>query len=297
MTAQTFTVLSFIASITLLIASIAYFFSVKRKVHQLMTGNKGFDMQKHAEEQSAAILADAQEKAKKLLTDTEFIKKSLVQDLDANLQRIASTSLKQLEDESQEYNNQYKELFATISHEHTKMLEQVQDTLKEIDSVKAEMLKQFQDNITRISVESTTQLETQSKEYNAQYKQLIEDMKAQYLKKAEETIDVIEKIPEQELKDYQDMVRKETLDAQESIGKQIGEELGAAQKEVQEYKDEKMKEVGDSVDEILHKVTKDVLAESLSEEEHKKLIVHALEQAKTEGILSGSVDTTKSTTQ
>lgn len=297
MTAQTFTVLSFFASIVLLIASVAYFFSVKKKARELISGNKGFDIQKHAEEQAAAILADAQEKAKKLLTDTEFIKKSLVQDLDANLQRIASTSLKQLEDESQEYNDQYKELFATISHEHTKMLEQVQDTLKEIDSVKSEMLKEFQDNITRISVESTTQLDSQAKEYNAQYKQLIEDMKAQYLKKAEETIDVIEKIPEQELKDYQDMVRKETLEAQETVSKQIGEELGEVQKEVQEYKEEKMKEVGDSVDEILHRVTKDVLAESLSEEEHKKLIVHALEQAKTEGILSGVENSKKSAAQ
>ncbi len=281
MTAQTLTILSFLASILLLISSIAYAFYVGRKYKKKQSPSD--NAVSHAlQDQTALVIEEARKKAERILLDAEYIKKDLVEELDSNLQRIAATSIKQLEQETAAYHQQHAQLFAKMDVEHDKLLDEIRSSLEELKTLKKELLKEFESSLKQTSEEIANELKLESGEYKKQFHELLDSTKAEFLRKAEESVAAIEKIPQEEIESFKEILRSETIESQKIIGKRVNEEFNEVQKEIQEYKDQKFEDMDESVQEVIKKVTKEVLSKSLSDEDHRKLVLEALQEAKTE---------------
>jgi vacuolar-type H+-ATPase subunit H len=64
-----------------------------------------------------------------------------------------------------------------------------------------------------------------------------------------------------------------------------------AEIEVDEYKNERMRQIDESIVMILKEVARKVLAKEISQEEHEKLVIKALEEAKRQGVFENKSKT------
>lgn len=88
-----------------------------------------------------------------------------------------------------------------------------------------------------------------------------------------------------DLKDFKEILKKETFASQKIVEAKIEEDYKRAEQEVEAYKKERLKGVEDHIYLVLQEVSKLVLGKALSVEEHERLIIDALDNAKAQGII------------
>src|SRR5687767_1211617 len=80
-----------------------------------------------SQKQAEQVIADARDKARKIVSQSEYFKQELMTSLEESFREVADKDLTLLENKSVEINEFYKKLLESISNKHLKKTE---DTLK-----------------------------------------------------------------------------------------------------------------------------------------------------------------------
>ncbi|OGM19311.1 hypothetical protein A2955_05045 [Candidatus Woesebacteria bacterium RIFCSPLOWO2_01_FULL_37_19] len=88
-----------------------------------------------------------------------------------------------------------------------------------------------------------------------------------------------------EIAKFSRTIQQETLTSKEKIAQAIKEAYQKAEGDVNDYKEIRFKQVDEKIFILLSEISRKVLSKEISLEEHEKLVIKALEEAKSEGIL------------
>ncbi|KKU50993.1 MAG: hypothetical protein UX73_C0010G0020 [candidate division WWE3 bacterium GW2011_GWC1_47_10] len=115
------------------------------------------------------------------------------------------------------------------------------------------------------------------------FKDLIERQKRENV---DSLTDASEELRQQvlaEVEEFKTKLETETLKSQKIVEDKINAKYSQIETSLGVYKREKLKEIDEKVYDVLAEATKDILGKSLSVEEHRDLVVAALERAKIYG--------------
>lgn len=284
-----FILLSFIGSLLLLVFTLGYLYYLYSK-HKEFEEKKSTEYQtaskiiENAHNKSREIIENAVEKAKETLVSTEYLKQDILKDLEASLRQVAGITIKEFEAESAEFDMQYKALLDTIRVEHQRALQKAQTTSGEVDILKQKLMIDLNTSLQKMVEATIKNLENEAVEFDKEYKLLLTGTREQYVKKAEETLKLMEKIPEDELTSFRELLRQQTIEAQALVEKKIQKEFEEAKQEIEEYKTRKFSAISGEIDKMAVHILEDVLGKSLSHDDHKELVLKALAKAEKDGV-------------
>jgi vacuolar-type H+-ATPase subunit H len=89
----------------------------------------------------------------------------------------------------------------------------------------------------------------------------------------------------QAVDDFRLALSQEVTRAQSEASKVMQEAYKKALTDIDKYREERMKQIDESAGDLVAQVTKRVLGKEITSDEHEKLVVKALEEAKKQGIL------------
>jgi gas vesicle protein len=169
--------------------------------------------------------------------------------------------------------------------------DKAKETLMQTQFVKADISKDMNKALEEVSHTTIEKFKEQAAEFDNQYRDLLQQMKQEYAANARGTISRLDNAVTKEIEDFGKMLKEETMTSQEVLNKDIGEAFEQAKKEIEAYKKAKMLEADTHLNKVLSQILAQVLHKSLSGDDHQKLIMQALEQARREGVF-GTVSET-----
>src|SRR3989344_2550155 len=198
--------------------------------------------------------------------------------------------------------------FAEFKREEVKRFEEPEKLLREAQANSQKMIEEAQGVLTNAHKESSmtiakaseylnshqedikTSLDSASQEYLAKYSQALTLIQ-------NDTIKLLQNIPKDasnilstEIQKVRMVIESKTTQAQNDARNLIIEAYKKAETEVQEYKSVRLKQIEESLVYILENIAKRVLIKEISQDEHEKLVLKALEEAKRQGIFSSTQD-------
>lgn len=136
-------------------------------------------------------------------------------------------------------------------------------------------------------------------EHNKDLLQILNKVSEMYAKRyqeslglvQEEAIKMLQNIPNDlkvfmvsAIDGFRETLTKEVEKTQKEVADSLRESIIAAQHEIERYKEERKREIDERIVEYVAEVTKRVLRKEISIDEHEKLVLKALEEAKRQGI-------------
>ncbi len=202
------------------------------------------------------ILEDATSEASQILTDAKYINETSKETVNDALQKMSAESQKEITDIQ-------KETVEKI-HEFTNSY---QASLKEVMNAS---LSDFQ----KIAKDMQSELQQQQKS-------LLEE--TANFNTAHQTS--LKQLSSSSLTEFQTIVKGMEQDLQKQIKEFHDAMLPALKKELEEYKAMRLKQAEQTITKVIQEVSQEVFNKSLSLEDHQKLLINSLEQAKKEKML------------
>lgn len=143
----------------------------------------------------------------------------------------------------------------------------------------------FEQSLSVASQNQIKDFENVSQDFLNLYKKELNLIKSQTAEIVRKMSKDVEKDILKDLKGFKEILKKETIASQKIVGEKIEEDYKNVEQEVQVYKKEQLKKVEDHIYSVLQAVSKLVIGRALSTEEHERLIIDALNRAKTEGVI------------
>lgn len=126
-----------------------------------------------------------------------------------------------------------------------------------------EQAKSFEEELKRIN-------EAEFDEYKSQ----LSDIRSEFLSEARSAVE-----------DFEKLIRQDMNSVRSQVSNAVAASEKAAEAEIQEFKRAKIEEVSKMTQGIIEKVAQEALGRSLTREDHRDLIMKALERAKSEDVL------------
>lgn len=172
-----------------------------------------------------------------------------------------------------------EKLMSEVSARSVKVLEEAHRSAREILSNAEGFMKRNED-VTREEMEKV------AKEYLLKYENSLNEIKLEAIKtihnipkdvseSVDGTLDVLEKTTETEIKKIHTRLN-------ESLNKALAD----TDSEISKYQKERIKKIDESSLVLARNIAKKVLSRDISPEEHEKMVVKALEEAKRQGIFN-----------
>lgn len=159
-------------------------------------------------------------------------------------------------------------------------------TLTDTEYVKNEFMKKMEDLLSQTAHNDIKLLQNKSNEINDWYKKVLDSVKQEHAQKAEESLKSVEGIVDQQLQDFRQILKKETIESEQIVSQRVNSEYTKVHQEIEQYKAQKIQEINLATNQVIHQITEEVLGKAIPLEDHQKLILDALEKAKTEGLFS-----------
>ncbi|KKU30639.1 MAG: Ribonuclease Y [candidate division WWE3 bacterium GW2011_GWA1_46_21] len=158
-----------------------------------------------------------------------------------------------------------------------------QKVLLEAEEVSEESKESLENKMNEVSAKQWQELAQSTSEMVGAFKDLIERQKRENV---DSLTDASEELRQQvlaEVEEFKTKLETETLKSQKIVEDKINAKYSQIETSLGVYKREKLKEIDEKVYDVLAEATKDILGKSLSVEEHRDLVVAALERAKIYG--------------
>src|SRR3989344_6798827 len=159
-----------------------------------------------------------------------------------------------------------------------------QKILEEAHRKAAEMLANAQAFLQKDENNLVTEIEKANKASEKIFQQSLEEIQ-------KHSIQMVQNIPQDikitlisTLDNFRISLTQEVTKAQQEANNAIKQAYARALEEVESYKEERMKQVDSSILSIVKDVTEKVLSKEISLEEHEKLVLRALEEARKQNI-------------
>lgn len=163
-----------------------------------------------------------------------------------------------------------------------------QTSLAAIEKISVESKGMLSSELDRLVKDQAVALNSASAELAQFYKDILTKQKAESVHVLEETSHGIEEELKHEVEDFKELLHEETVGAQKEVEAKIQAEYEKIEKELIAYRARKLKVVDETIYDILHDVSKRVLGEALSMDDHQELVIRALVEAKENDVFSKS---------
>ncbi len=107
-----------------------------------------------------------------------------------------------------------------------------------------------------------------------------------FLEDEKGAVSKIEEVAMQGIIEMNQKVTEKTLSLQESLEKQVNEEFALARVDIQKYREEEKVKIQQTVGKMVNKMASELLGKTIKPEDQEKLLIEALEQAKSEGLFN-----------
>ncbi len=222
-------VISFLATVFLLLYAIGYVFYVTKK-------DREFEQKRNeAYYNSARILNSARDKAKQIIEESEA---------------------------------------------------KAQQVLLQAENIQQNIEGEFNQTLQQVVNQNSNEINKDSKQLLDDYKNSLTSLKSQYLKEIEALIAKMEGSMQNEFQEFRTVLEKDTKLAENTLGQNITAELDKTRLELETYKKTQIGKIDEMIKTMVVKISQEVLAKTITPQEHEKLIIEALNQAKNEGVLS-----------
>lgn len=193
-----------------------------------------------------------------------------------------------------EFDKEQKDVYQKSSkilehaHERAKSIienstERAKDILIDAQITKEAISQDTQQLIDSINEHNKEKFIEMSSDMTTQYLALFDSIKNDFSKKADEILSAFSQKEEEEISDFQKSLKQQTITSQEFIAKKINDEFDKALSEIAKYKASQIEKVRSQINVIIQKTVEDVIGQTLDVEKHEKLILDALDKAKSEG--------------
>lgn len=299
---ESYLLISLLANLVLMAFLLMFMYSVYLRDKQFDRDRRALHVDasksiEDAHKRAKVIIENAVERAKDTLLKTEYIREDIIKDLDQNLEDISQATVGMVRNEALTFNKEYKTLLESLQVQHAKMLEEARASLKDIEFLKRDLHENLQSQMQEVLHKAQGKLDEQTQEFDTEYATLLETTKNEYLKRAEQTLQKLEKIPEQELDEFRSVLKTETVSAQKMLGKRIDELFLAAEKEVDAYKKSRLEEIDQEIQGITGSVVEEVLNKKLTKADQETLVLQSLEKAKKDGLFPAKNEIQPETSQ
>lgn len=176
-----------------------------------------------------------------------------------------------------------------LNSAHEKSSKIVAEAISQAEEIiqKAELLKDTRDKefskelieLSRIQKEA---LKTKLSELQSGFLEEISNLKEDDINLFQNITKDIEDVATSEIQKFEKQLHDETIGGQSIVEQKINDAFAKANFEIIEYKKEKIEKADKEVFDILQTIAKNLLHKELSYEDHKDLIMEALEDAKKE---------------
>lgn len=185
--------------------------------------------------------------------------------------------------------------FARLIQKYHKIKEEKENLEKNFEAEADKIVKQARDKAQKIINEAiivsqdtkkeiTSALQNASQDQINDFKNLQDDIKNQILTIFKTTTGQFEAVAKSEIENFQSNLQGQITSTQGFLQKTIEEALAGIQSEIDEYKEKSLKEAENSIIEIIKLATKNFLGEVISPDDHEKLVMSSLEEAKKENL-------------
>jgi hypothetical protein len=173
--------------------------------------------------------------------------------------------------------------------------EQAQKIIDEANRHASEILassKVYEDNSNKELKEKLVDLENQqaqvfnkaSSDMKLAYQNMLTQIQEQDINTLKSMTKDIETDVLSDFKEFRDELEKETIKSEKVVKDKIDEEYLSMEKDLDEYRKQKYQKIDEDVYKILYRVSEMVLNQGISYDNHKELVIEALETAKKEQV-------------
>lgn len=192
-----------------------------------------------------------------------------------------------------------KHLQSQLSEKPVKLLEnaheKAQEIIEQANKHATEILassKVYEDNSNASLKEKLSELEkdqaavfaSASSEMKTAYQDMLSQIQEQDLNALKSMTKDIQSDVLSDFKEFRESLEKETINSEKIVKEKIDEEYLAIEKELQDYKKQKYQKIDQDIYKILYRVSEMVLSQGITFDNHKQLVLEALETAKKEQV-------------
>lgn len=161
-------------------------------------------------------------------------------------------------------------------------IQQAEEILKQADNLKIESNDQARKELETLTQQQKETLEKAAQEMLEQFSDTIKHLE-------EKDIDIfgnitkdIESVAAKEVQQFEKQLQASTIGKQQVIDQKIQEAYNQTRQEIEAYKKAKMARIDEEIYVILRQAVKEIIGKRLTFEDHKELVMKALEKAKGE---------------
>lgn len=158
--------------------------------------------------------------------------------------------------------------------------------LLEADNTKKNIEQEYNQALNQVVNNNSREISNDSIKLLTEYKASLTGLKNKYLTEIEAMIAKMESSMQTEFSQFQTVLEKDTKQAENILGSNITAELEKTKLELENYKKAQVAKINEMVGNIVVKIARDIIGKTITPQEHEKLIMEALEQAKKEGVLN-----------
>jgi len=166
----------------------------------------------------------------------------------------------------------------------TEASSKAKEVLSSVGELSTQSKESFNEVLTDLENKQAAVLEKTASELQTFYEKTIKDQEAKSLHVLEEVTEDVEEEMLHEVEEFKDILHKETVGSQQVIEQELKKEYDKVASEIEVYREKQLKKIDETIFTILHDVSASVLGEALDVSEHEKLVLDALEDAKSANI-------------
>ena len=163
-------------------------------------------------------------------------------------------------------------------------IQKATEIIHDTQAVKEESEEKLQNVLHQTAKKHAGLLEKQLFEVSESFDTEFENLEKKYEKQAKKTLSQMESTGKAGLEKLEGILDKQTISLQNYLQHKVDIEFEKARSEIAQYKKAEMEKVKEDIHNLIKKTVVDVLGKSIPLDEHEKLILSALEEAKQEGI-------------
>lgn len=194
------------------------------------------------------------------------------------LQKEKTAGTEQIRHEAQQ---EAQNILESANKEATQIIsdtgKKASDILEEMEGMSEESKQKLSDTLSKTSANLLKIYETNIKKQKSESLQALANL-----------TENIDKSLSKEVGEFEKLLREETVESKEKIREKLLKKYEKLDNELQDYKSRRMKELDSSLYDILYNVTEEVLGKGLNMDEHRKLILESLDDAKKRDLFGNS---------
>lgn len=165
-------------------------------------------------------------------------------------------------------------------------VEKAQETLTDASYIKDDLIRSIESSMRSIAESAVVSFQDETKQTHEKFGELYRQIASEYARETQKSVAQLDQEAEGVAEKFRKDLQHEVIASQKKADARAEEAFQVVKNELETYKQQKMKSLDAQIQEMVGRVFQEVLGKSLTGADHTQLVLQALEDAKSEGVLS-----------